>query len=58
MISVMVIIIFHFNDAKVVEITPKTISSDKAKRYGNELKPAAINRELSMLSNRNAANTA
>jgi len=58
MMSVTVIIMLYFNDAKVAEITPKTISSYKAKRYGNGLKPAAINRELSMLSNRKAANTA
>lgn len=40
----------YFNDAKVAEITPKMLSSYKAKRYGDGLKPATINRELSMLS--------
>jgi len=44
MMSVIVIIIFYSNDGKVAEITPKMISSYKAKRYGIGLKPAAINK--------------
>ncbi len=44
MMSVTVIIMSYFNDAKVAEIIPKTISSYKAKRYGNGLKPATINK--------------
>ncbi|MDO8141428.1 MAG: site-specific integrase [Candidatus Brocadiales bacterium] len=40
----------YFNDARVLQITPKMISSYKAKRYGDGVKPASVNRELSMLS--------
>lgn len=40
----------YFSDFKISQITPKMISSYKAKRYGDGARPATINRELSMLS--------
>jgi len=40
----------YFGDLKLLEITPKKISDYKVLRYGEEAKPATINRELAMLS--------
>ena len=39
-----------FGDTRLMQVTSKTISGYKAKRYSDGLKPASINRELSMLS--------
>jgi site-specific recombinase XerD len=39
-----------FGDIRLTQVTSRTISGYKAKRYSDGLKPASINRELSMLS--------